>query len=123
MARFEINGKEYELKLTYASVKHLNGMFENGQTELIGKAMAGDFETFLHVVHAGLFHTGENISFGDVEKAIEQGVDNGKYDLDYIYKTLNEVVSESFFYRKMTEKLLKASPKEATKALEMILAE
>jgi hypothetical protein len=113
MEHFEIEGKEYELNLTYESVKHLNGQFDGGSMELIGRAMMGDLDTFTKIVHAGLFHAGQNFSFATVDKEIEKAFKAEKIDMDYVLKTSNEVVTESFFYKKMAEKLLKSDPKAA----------
>lgn len=121
MATFEINGKEHELKLTYASVKRLNNVHEGGSFELIGKAMQGDFETFPHIIHAGLLHTGEDYSFKTVEEAIEQAFADEKISLDDIIKISNEVVTQSFFYKPTVTKLTKQNP-EMKKALEQLLA-
>ena len=37
MAKFEIDGKEYDLKLTFESVNYLNGSLKGGSYELIGR--------------------------------------------------------------------------------------
>ncbi|MFJ5716530.1 tail assembly chaperone [Neobacillus sp. NPDC093127] len=113
MARFEIDGKEYELKLTFESVKHLNGQFDGGSMELIGRAMMGDLDTFIKIVHAALFHAGQNFSFAVVEKEIEKAFAEEKLDMDYVLKVSNEVVVESFFYKTTAAKLLKSDPKAA----------
>lgn len=113
MARFEVAGKEYDLKLTFASVKHLNGLLQGGSLELIGRAMTGDLDTFVNIVHAGLFHTGENFSLKAIEKAVEEAFEAEKIDMDYVLKVSNEVVTDSFFYKKTVEKLLKNDPKAA----------
>lgn len=120
MATFEINGKEYELKITYAAVKRLNNVHEGGSFELIGKAMQGDFDTFPHIIHAGLLHTGENFAFKDVEQAIEEAVEAEKLSLDDILRLSNEVVTNSFFYKPTVDKLTKKNP-EMKKALEELL--
>lgn len=120
MATFEINGKEYELKLTYAAVKRLNKVHEGGSFELIGKALQGDFDTFPHVVHAGLLHTGENFTLEDVEKTIEDAVENEKLSFDDIMRLSNEVVTQSFFYKPTVDKMAKKNP-EMKQALEQLL--
>ncbi|WP_270568420.1 tail assembly chaperone [Bacillus sonorensis] len=113
MARFEIEGNEYELKLTYASVEYLNGLYKGGSFELIGKALMGDLEAFPNIVHAGLFHTGKNFSIKKVRAAIEAAISEEKIDMDQIMKISNEVVTKSFFYKKTVEKILKKDPKTA----------
>lgn len=121
MATFEINGKEYELKLTFKAVRHLNGLYEGGAYALIGKALMGDLDTFINIVHAGLLHTGENFKLKDIEETIEQLFDAEKLDQDAITKISNEVVVNSFFYAKTVDKLLKDNP-QAKKALETLMA-
>ncbi len=120
MARFEIGGKEYELKLNYASVKYLDALYEGGSLGLLGKALSGDLDTVVHVIHAGLFHTGENFTLKDVEKAVEEAFETEKFDLDYALKLVNEVVTESFFYRKTVAKLLAKAP-EAKATMDELL--
>jgi|SRR5690625_3456960 len=119
MATFEINDKEYELKLTYKSIKKLNNAFEGGSYELIGRAIQGDIEAFPLIVHSALLHTGENFSFKAVEEQIESLIDNGKLSMDGIAKVCDEVVTQSFFYKPTVEKLMKANP-EMKEALEQL---
>lgn len=119
MATFEINGKEYELKLTYQAIKRLNNAFEGGSYEVIGKAIQGDFEAFPIIVHAALLHTGENISLKAVEKEIESLIDNEKISMEDIAKVCDEVVTQSFFYRPTVDKMMKANP-EMKQALEQL---
>ena len=121
MSTFEINGKEYELKLTYESVKRLNSVHDGGSFELIGKAMQGDFDTFPHIVHAALLHTDENFTLKDVEDAIGELVENEKLSFDDIMRLSNEVITQSFFYKPTVDKLAKQNP-EMKKALEQLLA-
>lgn len=119
MATFEINGKEYELKLTYKAIKHLNNSFEGGSYELIGKAIAGDFDTFPKVVHAALFHTDENFSFKLVEEEIEKLIDEEKLSMEDVAKICDEVVTQSFFYKATVDKMMANNP-EMKKALEQL---
>ena len=119
MATFEINGKEYELKLTYKAIKHLNNAFEGGSYELIGKAIAGDFDTFPKIVHAALFHTDENISFKSVEEAIENMIDGEKIAMEDVAKICDEVVTQSFFYKATVDKMMANNP-EMKKALDQL---
>lgn len=121
MATFEINGKEYELKLTFKAVRHLNGLYEGGAYALIGKAIMGDLDAFVNIVHAALLHTGENFKLKDVEAAIEQLFEEEKLDQDSVTKICNDVVTNSFFYKKTVDKLLKDNP-QAKKALETLTA-
>lgn len=119
MVTFEINEKEYELKLTYKSIKYLNGLFDGGSYELIGKAIQGDIEAFPKIVHAALFHSGENIALKTVEAVIEENVDNGELSLEDIAEISDKVVTQSFFYKSTVEKLMKRNP-EMRKALEQL---
>src|SRR5690625_2158762 len=119
MVTFEINDKEYELKLTYKAIKYLNGIFEGGSYELIGKAIQGDIESFPKIVHAALFHTDENFALSTVEEQIEELVDSGKLSLDQIARICDEVVAQSFFYKATIEKLMKSNP-EMKKALDQL---
>lgn len=116
MITFEIDGKEYELKLTYQSIKRLNTAFDGGSYEVIGKAIAGDFEAFPIIVHSALLHTGENVSFKAVEKEIETLIDNEKISMEDVARICDSVVTQSFFYRATVEKLMKNNP-EMKKAL------
>ena len=120
MANFEIGGKEYELKLDFKGVKYLNSICEGGSYELIGKAMMGDLDTFPYILHAALKHTGENFSLNAVEDAISAAMEAEKLDLDGVLKISNEVVTQSFFYKKTTDKLMKDNP-EAKKAMALLL--
>lgn len=119
MATFEINGKEYELKLTYKAIKRLNDAFEGGSYELIGKAIAGDFEAFPTIVHAALLHTGENFSFKTIEDEIEKLIDSEALTMEDTAKVCDEVVTQSFFYKTTVERLMKNNP-EMKKALEQL---
>lgn len=120
MANFTVKGKEYDLKIDYSGVKYLNGLYEGGSFEMIGKAMMGDFDTFPYVIHAALKHTGENFSFVDVEQAIAEAIDTERLDLDSVLKVSNEVITQSFFYKATVAKLLKDN-KDAKKALDALL--
>lgn len=120
MATFKIDGKEHELKINYNGVKYLNAIYEGGSYEMIGKAMMGDLEAFPYIVHAALKHTEQNYTLAAVEKALSEAMDAEELDMDAILKISNEVVTQSFFYKKTVEKLLKDN-KQAKKALEQLL--
>lgn len=109
MTRFKINDKEYELKLTYQSLKYLNKLYgadQGGALQFVAKAMQGDLETFPHIIHAALFHTEENFSFKTVEKAVEEATVNGELDYGDILRLSNELVTDSFFYRTTADMLV-----------------
>lgn len=120
MARFEVQGKEYELKITFDSIKHLNGLHQGGAMELIGKVFTGDLDTFVNIVYASLFHTEKNFTLKTIEKEVETLFIKGTLDLDFIVKTGNELISNSFFYKKMVEKMLAQDPR-AAKQMKQIL--
>lgn len=117
---FVIGDKEYELKLTYESVKYLSGLYEGGAMGVIGEALKGDLDTFEQIVHAGLFHAKERYTLKAIQKAIAVGFDKGLIDLNYVLKTGKAVVVDSFFFKTTVEKVLKDDP-EALKALENLI--
>lgn len=119
MITFEINDKEYELKLTYKAIKYLNASFEGGSYELIGLAIQGDIEAFPKIVHAGLFHADEKFTVKAVEQRIEELIDNGELSLEDISKISDAIVTQSFFYKATVDKLMKNNP-EMEKALEQL---
>jgi|SRR5690554_507057 len=110
MATFEIDGKEYELKITFESVKRLNKAFDGGSYELIGKAIAGDLDAFPLIIHAALIHTNEKFTLKKVEQAIEDLFEREALSFEDIQKILIEVVAESFFYKPTVAKLMSQSP-------------
>ncbi|EUJ44410.1 tail assembly chaperone [Paenilisteria rocourtiae] len=118
MTSFEINGKEYELKLTFDSINYLNSG-EGGALALVGSVFTGDLETYVKIVYAGLKHTGENFTYEAVQNAVEAQIEAEKLDLDKIIKDGNEIVSGSFFYKKTVSKLLKNEA--AKEAMEQLL--
>lgn len=119
MNNFTIKNKEYELKLTYKALDILDGLYEGGSYELIGRAMQGDFGLFPRLIHAGLIHTGKGFTIKDVEKEIESLVDNQELTLDNIAKISDAVVVQSFFYKDTVERIMKDNP-EMRKSLEKI---
>src|SRR5690625_7318048 len=121
MATFTINGKEYELKITYEAVNRLNQAVDGGSYELIDKAIAGDFEAFPIIVHAALLHTRENFSLKDVKDAIEVMYSNEAITFDDTQRIANEVVPESFFYKPTVTKMMNQNP-EMKKAYEQLMA-
>lgn len=120
MANFTINGKEQELKLTYAGVKYLNKVTEGGALSVVGQAMQGDADLFPHVIIAALKHTGEQYTLVDAEQAIEDAITEERLDFLGIMRLSNEVISESFFYKALMTKMM-ADNKEAKKALDKLL--
>lgn len=119
MVTFEINDKEYELKLTYKSIKYLNDAFEGGSYDLIGRAISGDIEAFPRIVHAALFHADEKFTLKKIESHIEELIDNGKLSLEDIVEIGDKVVTQSFFYKATVDKMMRNSP-EMRAALEQL---
>lgn len=117
---FEVSGKEYELKLNFKSVKHLEGKYEGGSLGFVGTALAGSLDVFSDVIHAALFHTEAGLSKDAIDAAIEKAFEEGKLDLSYVFETINEVVLESFFFAKVVSNL-KAKNPEAFEVLNGIL--
>ncbi|MCG7345307.1 tail assembly chaperone [Sporosarcina sp. ACRSL] len=120
MATFTIGEKEHELKLTYAGVKKLNAIHEGGSFELIGKAMMGDLDTFPHIIQAALLHTGENYTFAQIERAIDEAIEGERLDMNDILRLSNEVITQSFFYKATVTKLM-SKDKKAKAALDELL--
>lgn len=120
MELFEIKGEEHEIKLTLKSVKYLNGLFDGGAFILIQKAISGDIDTFIDIVHAGLFHTDKGFKRKDIEKAVDEGIAEEKLDLDYVNRVSYGVVADSFFYRKTVEKIFEGD-KAAKKQIEKLM--
>lgn len=120
MATFKVNGKEYDLRLEWAGVKRLNGLYEGGSYELIGKAIQGDLNTFPHIIQAALMHTKENFALEAIEDAISEAMASEEIDFQTILRMSNEVVTDSFFYKAVVTKLL-AKDKKARAALDEIL--
>lgn len=110
MATFEIDGKEYELKITFEAVKRLNNEFEGGSYELIGRALAMDVSIFPKVVYAALIHTGEKFTLKKIEKAIDELFEKEVMTFETVQRILVEVVAESFFYKPTVQKLLNQDP-------------
>ncbi|MGE6487763.1 tail assembly chaperone [Paenisporosarcina sp. NPDC076898] len=120
MATFKINGKEHDLKLTYAAVQYLNKLEEGGSMTIVGKAMQGDSDLFPHILLAGLKHTGLDHSLEDVQQALEIAFEEQRLDFLSIMRISNEVISESFFYKPLIDKMM-ADNKEAKTALASLL--
>src|SRR5690606_11476562 len=119
MAVFEIDGKEYELKLTYAGVRRLNNAFEGGAYEVIGKALSGDLDAFPVIVHAALIHTGENFTQKTVDAQIEKMFEEGTLTFEDITKLSDKVVTQSGFFAPTVKKMMDKNP-EMKKALEQL---
>ncbi|MGH0786775.1 hypothetical protein ACQVTU_03195 [Bacillus cereus] len=53
--RFEVKGKEYELKYGFEAIKLIDG--NGGPFEFVQKAMQGGLEDFVDVIYYALIHT------------------------------------------------------------------
>ena len=118
MAKFEIDGKEYDLKLNFKAISDINKKYDSA-LDFVGQVMQGDFDTFIDVIYYGLYHTGEGFKRKDIAKEIEQKFENEELDLDYILVTGNEVVTDNFFFRKTVNKMMDSDP-EMKKQAEQI---
>ncbi|KAA1803584.1 hypothetical protein FXB61_005698 [Bacillus cereus] len=101
--RFEIEGKEYELKLTYKSIAELNKKYEGGANQVIAACLQGDLDLFEDAVYFGLMHTEEGFTRAKVTVAIEKLFVEEKITQQYIEDVLNEVVADNFFYKAKTK--------------------
>ncbi|OKA19931.1 tail assembly chaperone [Bacillus cereus] len=110
--RFEIDKKEYELKLTFGNIYELNKKYEGGSNEVVMACMQGDLELFVDAIYFGLMHTKEGFTREKVMENIEKKFEEGKISQEFIEELLNEVVAESTFYQKTTKKLRKQMKKQ-----------
>ncbi|MEE6185564.1 tail assembly chaperone [Bacillus pretiosus] len=110
--RFEIDKKEYELKLTFGNIYELNKKYEGGSNEVVMACMQGDLELFVDAIYFGLMHTKEGFTRDKVMDNIEKQFEEGKISQEFIEELLNEVVAESTFYQKTTKKLRKQMKKQ-----------
>lgn len=119
---FEINGEEYELKITWEGAKRLNDYFggdDGGAMAVIGHAIQGDLDTIPKVIQSALMHTGKRFPLKAIEEEIAKLVDEGELDLYDLLKMSKEVVADSFFYQKAWKKMTKMSAEnEALSTLE-----
>ena len=109
MAVFEIEGKEYDVKLNLEAINKINKK-HNSALEFVGEVMQGNIDVFIDVLHFGLLHTGEGFTRKQVEKEFNEKFENEEIDLDYILVTGNEVVTDNFFFRKTVNKMMKSDP-------------
>ena len=110
--RFEIDKKEYELKLTFGNIYELNKKYEGGSNEVVMACMQGDLELFVDAIYYGLMHTKEGFTRDKVMENIEKQFEEGKISQEFIEELLNEVVAESTFFFFLTKKLRKQMKKQ-----------
>lgn len=121
MATFEINGKEYELRIDYKAIVKLNNSFKGGSMELIGQVLASNIEVYPTIIQAGLLHTGEEFTKKQIEDELSKAIGEQKLSLEDLRKLGGELVTENFFYKPTLEKLLANDP-EAKKAYDQLLS-
>ncbi|MCG7346378.1 tail assembly chaperone [Sporosarcina sp. ACRSL] len=107
---FKIEGEMQELKLNYAGIKYLNGLYEGGSFELIGKALMGDIETFPHIILAALKHTDGIYNEYDVEESLDEMIEAGELSLKDVIRISNVLVARSPFYKATVDQLMKNDP-------------
>ncbi|WP_000464650.1 tail assembly chaperone, partial [Bacillus cereus] len=69
---FEIEGKEYELKLTYKAISEINKKYKGGAQEIVSVAMLGDLEIFEDAIYYGLLHTEQGFTREKIQDALEK---------------------------------------------------
>jgi len=110
MAVFEIDGTEYELKITGKSIKAIDKRYEGGTMMFLSAAMQGSLDTFTDVVYYGLKHTEDGITRKKVEQEIENKLEKEELSLSDMYKIIKEVIIDSFFFKEMIDKMTEADP-------------
>ncbi|MDM5188616.1 tail assembly chaperone [Bacillus sp. DX4.1] len=116
--RFEVKGKEYELKYGFEAIKLIDG--NGGPFEFVQKAMQGGISDFIDVVYYALIHTEEGITRKDVEAEIERQLSSEELSFDDILKVNKAVVLNSFFFKKTVNKLLVGMEESQKKAFESL---
>ncbi|HDR7310281.1 MULTISPECIES: tail assembly chaperone [Bacillus cereus group] len=116
--RFEVNGKEYELKYGFEAIKLIDS--NGGAFEFVQKAMRGGLEDFVDVIYYALIHTGEGITRKDVEAEVERKLMSEELSFDDILKVNKAVVLNSFFFKKTVNKLLASMGEDQKKAFESL---
>lgn len=120
MLVFQIEGKEYPLKMTFQGVEHLNSLYQGGAMEVIGKAILNDLTLFKQVIHAALLHNKAGISIKQVETELENMFEQEKLTGDYIKDLLNALVVKHFFYAPIVKRIMKTD-KQLTAQLEAFM--
>ncbi|HDR3899222.1 TPA: hypothetical protein QCO88_001728 [Bacillus cereus] len=116
--RFEVKGKEHELKYGFEAIKLIDG--NGGPFEFVQKAMQGGLEDFVDVIYYALIHTGEGITRKDIEEEIERQLLSEELSFDDILKVNKAVVLNSFFFKKTVNKLLASMGEDQKKAFESL---
>lgn len=118
MATFEINGKEYQIKLNIEAINKINEKHDSALS-FVGEVMQGNLDVFIDVIHFGLLHTGEGFTRKTIQEEFDKKFESEEIDLDYILVTGNEVVTDNFFFRKTVNKMMKSDP-EIKKQMDQI---
>ncbi|MEH7456319.1 tail assembly chaperone [Bacillus sp. JJ1127] len=118
--RFEIKGKEYELKYGFEAIKLIDA--NGGPFGFVQKAMQGGFSDFIDVVYYALIYTQEGITRKDVEAEIERQLMAEELSFDDILKINKAVVLNSFFFKKTVTKLLANMTEDQKKSLDALYA-
>lgn len=116
--RFEIKGKEHELKLTYGAIAEINKKYKGGANEVVSLALLGDLPIFEDAIYFGLLHTEQGFTKKDIQEALEEAFEKGLISQEYIKSVLKEVITDHFFFKKTAEdmraemkaKMLKENP-------------
>ncbi|MBE5087620.1 hypothetical protein IGI03_06100 [Bacillus thuringiensis] len=116
--RFEVKGKEHELKYGFEAIKLIDS--NGGPFEFVQKAMQGGLEDFVDVIYYGLIHTGEGITRKDIESEIERQLLSEELSFDDILKFNKAVVLNSFFFQKTVNKLLASMGEKEKKTFESL---
>lgn len=121
---FEIEGKEYELKLTYKAISEINKKYKGGAQEIVSVAMLGDLEIFEDAIYYGLLHTEQGFTREKIQVALEKLMEKQVLTQEYIKKVIQEVITDHFFYQataqKMKAKMLQKVEKENPDSKEMM---
>lgn len=119
MARFEIDGTEYEVKITVPSIKEVNKLYDS-PLEFVGEVLSGSYEAFINVLYIGLMHTDKGFNRARVETEVEKKLNNQQLDLQTMMSLGYEVINESFFFKKTVNKLMSGDP-QARKQFENLM--
>lgn len=113
-----IGDTELELKLTFRGIKYLETKF-NSVMEVIAAAMQGGFDAYQEILYASTL--GHDIKKQDIIDFIDNSIEKEELDADKMYKQMNTLVTECFFYRPTVNKFLKQN-KEMKEVYQMMMA-
>lgn len=113
-----IGDKEVELKLTFKGIKYLETKF-NSVMEVIAAAMQGGFEAYQEILYAATL--GQEVTKEDIVNYIDTSIEAETLNADIMYKQMNTVVTECFFYRPTVNKFLTQS-KDMKEVYQLMMA-